>query len=106
MLTAGLMTERVTWLEAETVVNDLGEQHSTWTEKLSTWAQVKLADGTRDDQSGNVVLTQSVQLWVRWRSELHDRMRFRYQGQLYAINVFKPSYTDGSIEVKGYRIDT
>lgn len=106
MLTAGTLKDRVRWLEARTELNALGEQESRWEPVAETWAQVRLNTGTRDEVSGNVVLTMGITVLARWRPELHGRMRLEYEGEMYAINSFKASRTDGSVEVAAYRIDT
>lgn len=96
-LQAGKMNERVTFLQPVTTVNDLGEQTTEWKERATVWATVKSSGGRRDDDTGEVRLTESLRVWARIQLFVTDRYRLRWRGEVYAVENLLKDYPDGQM---------
>lgn len=104
MLASGTLKDRITFSRTETTQNDIGEQTTSWTEVVTCWANVKYQKGWRDMANGEVWLPNTIIVTIRWRSNVDDRMRIRWDGQEYYISAFNRSRDAGSITITATKI--
>lgn len=104
MLASGPLKDRITFLRTEVTQNDIGEQTTAWTPMLTCWGTVKYQKGWRDMANGEVWLPNTVIITIRWRNDVDERMRIRWDNQDYYISSLNRSRDAGSITITATKI--
>lgn len=104
MLASGTLKDRISFLRTEVTQNSIGEQTTSWEEALRCWANVKYQKGWRDMTNGEVWMPNTIIVTIRWRDNVDERMRIRWDGQDYYISAFNRSRDAGSITITATKI--
>lgn len=104
MLASGTLKDRIIFLRTEVSQNSIGEQTTSWEEALRCWANVKYQKGWRDMANGEVWMPNTIIVTIRWRDNVNERMRIRWDGQDYYISAFNRSRDTGSITITATKI--
>lgn len=104
MLASGTLKDRISFLRTEVTQNSIGEQTTSWEETLRCWASVKYQKGWRDMANGEVWMPNTIIVTIRWRDNVDERMRIRWDGQDYYISAFNRSRDAGSITITATKI--
>lgn len=104
MLASGTLKDRISFLHTEVTQNSIGEQTPSWEEALRCWANVKYQKGWRDMANGEVWMPNTIIVTIRWRDNVDERMRIRWDGQDYYISAFNRSRDAGSITITATKI--
>ena len=104
MLASGTLKDRIIFLRTEVSQNSIGEQTTSWEEALRCWANVKYQKGWRDMANGEVWMPNTIIVTIRWRDNVDERMRIRWDGQDYYISAFNRSRDAGSITITATKI--
>lgn len=104
MLASGTLKDRIIFLSTEVSQNSIGEQTPRWEEALRCWANVKYQKGWRDMANGEVWMPNTIIVTIRWRDNVDERMRIRWDGQDYYISAFNRSRDAGSITITATKI--
>lgn len=104
MLASGTLKDRISFLRTEVTQNSIGEQTTSWEEALRCWANVKYQKGWRDMANGEVWMPNTIIVTIRWRDNVDERMRIRWDGQDYYISAFNRSRDAGSITITATKI--
>lgn len=91
-------------MRTEVTQNEIGEQTTAWTPMLTCWGTVKYQKGWRDMANGEVWLPNTVIITIRWRNDVDERMRIRWDNQDYYISSFNRSRDAGSITITATKI--
>lgn len=105
MLDAGRLSDRITLKQPTVVINEYGEQQTTWSDFLTCWATVSASGGKRDDTTGDMFLTQTLRCWTRYHAGVTDRMRVVWQDGVYAITNLISRYGDNRLDFTLVKID-
>ncbi|WP_455639768.1 phage head closure protein [Parabacteroides sp.] len=99
MISAGLLKERITFLQAETMQNDFGEQVQTWKPVYCCRADVKFSKGSRAILAGEVWNPTSVVITCRLNCRINARQRIKWAENSYTIASINPDSSDRSLTI-------
>lgn len=105
MITAGILTERLTVYIPEITRGKYNEQAVEYVKGPTVWARVLFQRGAMALDVGEVWMSRSVVVTVRDRKDITDRCRLGWDGKMYRIESFNRSKTDGSITITASLLD-
>lgn len=105
MINSGMLRDRIVMLAPTTSNNDYGEQAVTWADYYACRARVTYSKGQRAIDGGEIWLPNTIAVLMRYRSGLNDRMRLRWNGDLYRIDAMKSLHDEGRIDIIATKTD-
>jgi SPP1 family predicted phage head-tail adaptor len=82
---AGQLDRRITIQSFTTSTDDFGEVIKSFTTLANTWAKVVEKSGSEGEEGNQIVATQKVEFFIRYRSDINEQMRIVYEGNTYTI---------------------
>ena len=82
---AGLLTEPITFLKADIVKNQYGQEETYWDNHIITRGYVKFNSGNRVTENNEIINTYIVKFIVRRYHNIDEFMRIRWKNKLYRI---------------------
>lgn len=105
MITAGILTERLTVYTPVITKGKYNEQSVEYVEGPTVWGRVLFQRGAMALDAGEVWMSRSVVITMRDRKDISDRCRLGWDGKIYRIESFNRSRTDGSITITASLLD-
>lgn len=99
MLRAGSLTERVDILVPIVERGKFGDQLIDYINRKTVWAKVTFQKGAQALTAGEVWLTRSITVTMRYNDLINDRCRLMWDDKTYTIESFNRSKIDGSITI-------
>ena len=99
MLRAGSLTERVDILVPIVERGKFGAQLIDYINRKTVWAGVAFQKGAQALTAGEVWLTRSITVTMRYNDLINDRCRLMWDDKTYVIESFNRSKIDGSITI-------
>lgn len=94
MARPGQLDQQITIQSEATSANDRGGQDSDGWSDIATaptvWARVEREQGTEQEGSARVENTYRLQITIRNRNDLDERMRVLWRGRAYNIRAIEP----------------
>lgn len=82
---AGLLTERITFLQSESKRDSLGGTSESWVKAFEKRAYIRFKSGARKEANGEIYNTTVNTIEIRICKEINAKMRIEYNGQKYNI---------------------
>lgn len=105
MITAGILTERITVYSPEVTRGKYNEQSVEYIKGPTVWARVLFQRGSLALDIGEMWMSRSVVITTRDRKDITERCRLEWDGKKYRIESFNRSRTDGSITITASLLD-
>lgn len=102
---AGLLTEIITFLQAEQERDKFGGVTENWIEAFKKRACVRYKTGTRKEINNEVLNTHTVTIKIRYCRDVSEKMRIVYEGRKYRIAFIHPDKKDQSITIEAELIN-
>jgi SPP1 family predicted phage head-tail adaptor len=85
MIQAGTLNERITFQQATETRNVLGEMVPVWSDIATVWARVEGVSAREYLSAGQMDVTITHKVTIRYRSELTQKMRVIWRGRTLEI---------------------
>ena len=82
---AGQLDRRITIQSFTTTTDDFGEVVKSFTTLANVWAKVEEKRGSEGEEGSQLVATKRVEFFIRYRSDINEKMRIRYNNKTYKI---------------------
>lgn len=83
---AGELDRRITFQEPDPQTSPSGARTRDWKDVVTVWAGFRPMPGRERFQSPQTLATRTGIWRIRWRSDIHERMRFLFRGQPWQID--------------------
>lgn len=80
-LAAGLLDQRITLQQRVDSVNGFGENVPTWSDVATVWASADPKRGREFFAAAQQQAESPVMFRIRWRDDVHERMRVLWRGR-------------------------
>jgi SPP1 family predicted phage head-tail adaptor len=106
--TSGMMKERVTILERESVAGDygVGSGGYDYTEVVTLWASVAFSRGVKSMREGALDAYDTIMVRMRWNDIVNRDSFIRYDGRVYQIESLNRDYEENILQVTCSEVDT
>lgn len=82
---AGQLDRRVKLMQVVETQNAVGEVVLTYTEVATLWAHIKPLTGRELFAANQVVAEATRRIFIRWRSDVTEKHKIEYEGELHDI---------------------
>lgn len=86
MIDIGKLNKRITFLQLETQMDDMGQDKAIWKDCRTVWATVKPYKASEYNFMGKLKPEVTHRFYVRYRTDIMPEMRIRYHGRIFEIS--------------------
>jgi SPP1 family predicted phage head-tail adaptor len=91
-ITIGKLNRRIEIQEETKTSNDYNETISTWSTLRTLWAMLTTRSGYKEYLADQRTYEMNYFFYVRYRTDLHERLRIKYDGKFYKIiSIIEPT---------------
>lgn len=83
---AGPLDRRITLQEERITGSPSGGMQRAWVDVARVWAGIRPLPGKERWQAPQAMAVRSAIWRIRWRPDVHERMRFLYRGEVWRID--------------------